>query len=65
MAFDKIEVNGDGERIIMIKISKDELEKAACNLLQLADVFGPMFRKLNADGRGEQDEKDVRQDLQT
>ena len=53
------------EKVVMIKLSSDDLERASANLLQLADLIGPMLKEKNFDGQGIQDEKDARKDLQT
>ncbi len=54
-----------GENMVMVKLEKDALERAAGSLLQLADVIGPWFEKQNFGGQGKQDAQDVRKDLET
>lgn len=52
------------DKYVPIAITKDELEEAYGALLSMIKVFPPWFRKMNFDGRGEEDEKDCERHLE-
>ncbi len=51
--------------IVAIKVSRDDLIRAASNLNELADYVGSFFAEKNFDGQGSQDAADARQDILT